>query len=65
MPTTTHIGTHRIAPLPVRVPPQPWEDLHSFLSRTAKQMLYERVNQVIQASDESFPHCLLSGVSAR
>lgn len=40
--------TRSIAPLPARIPPQPWEDLHSFLSHTAKHMQYEHVNHVIQ-----------------
>jgi hypothetical protein len=38
----------RINPLPLRVRPLPWEDLHSFLARTAKRMQYEKATQVIQ-----------------
>jgi hypothetical protein len=37
-----------ISPLPLRVQPLRWEDLHSFLSRTAKRMHYEKVTWIFQ-----------------
>ena len=35
-------------PLPLRVQPQPWEDLHSFLTRSARRMHYDKAAQVLQ-----------------
>jgi hypothetical protein len=37
-----------ISPLPSLVEPLPWEDLHSFLERTAKRMQYAKAAQIIQ-----------------
>jgi hypothetical protein len=34
---------HAISPLPLHIEPLPWEDLYSFLSRSAKHMHYESV----------------------
>jgi len=43
-----HLQEPPISPLPLRVQPLRWEDLHSFLSRTAKRMQYEKVTWIFQ-----------------
>ncbi len=40
-----------VFPLPVRVLPEPWEDLASLLSRTAVQMGYKQVNWLLRPED--------------
>src|SRR5260221_7774476 len=40
-----------VFPLPVRVVPEPWEDLASLLSRTAVQMGYKKVNWLLRPED--------------
>ncbi len=41
-----------VFPLPVRVLPEPWEDLASLLSRTAVQMGYKQVNWLLRPEDQ-------------
>jgi hypothetical protein len=43
-----HLQGPPLSPLPLRVQPLRWEDLHSFLSRTAKRMHYEKVTWLFQ-----------------
>lgn len=43
-----HMPVPSITPLPLRIKPQPWEDLHSFLVRTAIRMQYDKAALVIQ-----------------
>lgn len=45
--TLTYMEKH-MHPLPLRVQPQPWEDLHSFLTRTAHRMHYDKATQILQ-----------------
>ena len=39
---------HTIKPLPLRIEPQPWEELSSFLARTARHMQYARSSWLLQ-----------------
>src|SRR5258708_23052233 len=43
-----------VFPLPVRVVPEPWEDLASLLSRTAVQMGYKKVNWLLRPEDDAY-----------
>ena len=43
-----------VFPLPVRVLPEPWEDLASLLSRTAVQMGYKQVNWLLRPEDDAY-----------
>lgn len=49
-----HTPVPTITPLPLRVQPQPWEDMHSFLARTATRMHYDKTAHIIQP--ERSPH---------
>ena len=40
-----------VFPLPIRVVPEPWEDLSSLLSRTAVQMGYQKVGWLLRPED--------------
>lgn len=57
-PAPMHTSVPTITPLPLRVQPQPWEDLHSFLSRTATRMQYDKAAHIIQS--ERHPHHIAS-----
>jgi TniQ protein len=39
---------HTITPLPLRIEPQPWEELASFLARTARHMQYAHTSWLLQ-----------------
>jgi hypothetical protein len=43
-----------VFPLPVRVLPEPWEDLASLLSRSAVEMGYKHVNWLLRPEDRSY-----------
>src|SRR6266699_6629884 len=43
-----------VFPLPVRVLPEPWEDLASLLSRTSVQMGYKKVNWLLRPEDGAY-----------
>src|SRR5260370_27266361 len=43
-----------VFPLPVRVLPEPWEDLASLLSRTAVQMGYNKVEWLLRPEDSAY-----------
>src|SRR5258708_18043240 len=43
-----------VFPLPVRVVPEPWEDLASLLSRTAVQMGYKQVKWLLRPEDGAY-----------
>jgi TniQ len=47
-----------IQPLPVRLEPQPWEELTSFLTRTAHHMQYQSIAWILQP--ELLPFCMTS-----
>jgi hypothetical protein len=42
------------APMPLRILPLPWEDLASFLSRTARDMEYEQPKWLLQPENSSY-----------
>jgi hypothetical protein len=54
-----HTDADTIAPLPLRVEPQPWEELAAFLARTARHMQYPRISWLLQ------PEMLASPMTAR
>jgi hypothetical protein len=63
---TIELNQAHVFPLPVRVVPEPWEDLASLLSRTAVQMGYKKVNWLLQPEDIAYRRltygvCLLRG----
>jgi len=45
---------HSISPLPQRIQPLPWEDLGSFLNRTARHMGYETTSWLLQPETISY-----------
>jgi hypothetical protein len=57
-----HAHDHFISPLPLRLQPLPWEDLYSFLSRSAKHMQYESVAWILHPETSPY-HIAPSEVS--
>ncbi len=49
-----NMNWQNISPLPLRVEPLPWEDLGSFLARTARRMSYETIARLLQPETTSY-----------